>query len=503
MANWHVDEIEDILGLEEQDKGLGKGKREDVQNARILAFLLRRRLTRSIPHSATKKIRSQLVAEKNFAKRLARRLIVQAKRGKDVDYDTAALRKVLVSHQKPSMLLDSFVKNRSRRWVPMVQRLRARERSSVEVKDFSFLAHPNKTVKLLRDIAEQEATILSSQIHFLDKECLDIGAWLIMAAMRQDMIPIFTGGAISGELIKVISALEMSSALRMSLPSTDPQRGPSEVWAFPLRSRRPAGSSTSTTMFLDPQDAEEVATDLCEAISAWLNECAGQSLNLDGRRNVMQLVTETLDNAERHSRPEYENDGDWMMTGFMSVSGPESQRKFACQIALLSVGSPISETVRHCDTKTAKKMEEYVGSHIKSYRQFRHADQHLRTIYALQDFVSRDRNASESSRGGTGFSDIIRVFADLSGHENPDIFARLAVVSGHTCLHLSRDDCDLAVTRSIGNPFNIWLNDEHDHAKQPREGCIVELEHELKGTLVTMCFEFDPDYLERTHDGKY
>lgn len=501
MAAWHIDEIEDILSLDQLDRGLESGKRRDVQNARVLAFLLRRRLSRTIPASAAKKEKTKILADRSLARRLARKLIVQAKRGKDVDYDTATLRKVLIAHQKPSVLLDSFVANRERRWVPMAQRLRARKRSAVEVKDFTFLKHPNNTIRLLREVAEQEATVLSSQIHFLDKECLDIGAWLIMAAIRQEMAPIFTGGAISKELIRVITALEMSSALRMNLPPPDPKRGASQVWAFPLRSRRPAGTSTSKTQFLDPQDAEEVATDLCEAISSWLTECAGQCLNLDGRRNVLQLVTETLDNAERHSRPEYENDGDWMMTGFMSVSGTESERRFNCQIALLSVGSPISETVRQCDAQTAEKMETYVKSHEASFRKFRRGDQHLRTIYALQDFVSRDKNANESERGGTGFSDIIRVFADLSGHENPDVFARLAVVSGHTCLHLSRDDCDLALSQSIGKPFNIWLNDAHDNAIQPRDGCVVELEHEFKGTLITMCFEFDPDYLERTHDG--
>nr|WP_321509385.1 hypothetical protein [uncultured Celeribacter sp.] len=503
MASWHNDEIEDLLGLDELDARISGEKREDVRNARVLAFLLRRRLTRAVPQFASKEEKKAILAEKRFANRLARKLIVSAKRGKDVEYDTKALKNALIARYKPSLLLDSLVSNRERRWVSMGKRLRSRERSSIEVEDFSFLAHPNKTLKLLREIAEQEASLLSSQIHFLDRECMDIGSWLILAAMRQDMAPIFTGGAISSELIKVLTALEMTSALRMKLPTPeeDEINEAEEVWAFPLRARRPAGSSTSATQFLDPQDAEEVATDLCEAINSWLAECAGQSLNLDGRRNVMQLVTETLDNAERHSRPEYENDGDWMMTGFMAVSGPESERRFRCQLALLSVGSPISETVQQCDIATSQKMESYVKTHRSKFSKLRHRDQHLRTIYALQDFVSRDRNAYENERGGTGFSDIIRVFTDLSGHENPEVFARLAVVSGHTCLHLSWEDCDRAMTQSLGKPFNIWLNDEHSDVIPPRADSIVELETELRGTLITMCFEFDTDYLERTHDG--
>ncbi|MCA0963202.1 hypothetical protein [Salipiger bermudensis] len=384
----------------------------------------------------------------------------------------------------------------------MFQRIKYKRKSQVEVKDFSFLTNPNGTIETLREIAEHEASVYSSQIHFRDLVCCDIGAWLILAVMRQQMAAIFTGGAISDELIEVITALEMTNALRMSLPTPDPDRISSEVWAFPLRARRPAGTSTSSTQFLDPQDAEEVATDLCDAINTWLTECAQQNLNRDGRRNVLRLVAETLDNAERHARPDYENDGDWMMTGFMSVTDTESERRFQCQIAFLSVGSPISETVRNCDAATRTKMEEYVTKHQSTYPTMKHADQHLRTVYALQDFVSRDRKAHEEQRGGTGFSDIIGVFADLAGHENPDVFARLAVVSGHTCLHLSRDECDSAVTASVGKPFNIWLNDEHSSVMPPRSESIVELETELAGTLVTMCFEFDPDYLERTHDGR-
>ena len=95
---------------------------------------------------------------------------------------------------------------------------------------------------------------------------------------------------------------------------------------------------------------------------------------------------------------------------------------------------------------------------------------------------------------------MLRVFADLAGHDRKDVFARLGIVSGRTCLHLSREDCDHAVTQSVGKPFNIWLNDEHDDGIPPREGTIVELDHEFRGTLISMSFELDPDYLERTVD---
>ncbi|AUR03879.1 MULTISPECIES: hypothetical protein [Phaeobacter] len=500
MADWHVSDIEDIFSVDELDQHFPPKKRARVKRARIEAFLLRRRKGGVVPNVRRKSLKLGARNRKRAVGDQARRIIVAAKRGSGggkVEFDVEAERAALISRRKQSILLDGFVPNRRKVWRSMATRLKSRKIGSIDIEDFSFLTEPNKTLNSLVEIAVDEAHCLSSQIHFRDQRCEDIGAWLVLAAMRQDMASIFTGGNISDETSNVIAALEMDRAMRMRMPK--PRQTVSSVWSFPIRARRPAGSSTSATQFLDRQETEEVATDLCHAISIWLTACVDQQLSIEGRRNVMTLVTEALDNAERHSRPEHANDGDWWMTGFMTKESSDSGERFKCQLALLSVGSPISSTIMNCADETKIQMNAYVKQNRRKLGGgMKYADEHLRTVYALQDFVSGDSEAHNNQRGGIGLGTILKVFADLAGHDKEDVFARLAIVSGRSCLHLSRDECDAAVTKSLRKPFNIWFNDEHSADLPPRDGAVVEMERDFPGTLVTMSFELDPGYLERT-----
>jgi hypothetical protein len=83
-------------------------------------------------------------------------------------------------------------------------RIRLGERRTISAKGFSFLTNPIGTIKILTEIAEAETCCLSSRIDFEGEKCLDIGATLVLAAMRKDMMPIFEGGIIKEETAKVI-----------------------------------------------------------------------------------------------------------------------------------------------------------------------------------------------------------------------------------------------------------------------------------------------------------
>ncbi|MBR9841449.1 MAG: hypothetical protein GYB50_26885 [Rhodobacteraceae bacterium] len=499
MGFWHIEDLEDFWALRELDKDLPDDQRGRVGEARKEAFHVRRRLGANIPRGGARSEKQTALAKKRYANKSARRVIVSAKRGRPIGYDGDVSKRALVAQKKESLLLDGLLPNRGKRWQPMRRRLRSRSTAEIDVEKFSFLTHPNYVVQALSEIAEAESAHMAARINFHDEDCLDIGAWLVLAAMRSEMVPIFTGGAMSNVVASVIAALQMEQALRMRVPQIDEET--QNVWSFPLRARRAAGTSTSATQFLDTQDYEEVATELCEAIDVWLDACVEQQLTLQGRRSVMRLVTETLDNAERHARPDFENDGDWLMTGFMSTAEDDSEVRFKCQLALLSVGTPISKTVINCDDATRAMMEQYVAAHLQSGPRLRHMDDHLRTIYALQDMVSRDRVATEGQRGGTGFSDIIKMFADLAGHDRDGIFARMAIISGRTCLHLDQNLCESAVDKCNGGKFNIWLNSAQSSDIPPHESAVQELDRDFNGTLITMAFELDPEYLERTADG--
>jgi hypothetical protein len=317
--------------------------------------------------------------------------------------------------------------------------------------------------------------------------------------MRRDMLPVFTGGSIGDQLSAVIRALGLNTALRFSLEPTSTD--PNDIWAFPLRSRRAAGSSTSPTMHIDPQSKELVADELCTAIDDWLGHGSNLELTASGRRLVLKIVGETLDNAERYSRPEFPNDGDWSVSGYMKRQSEGEDVTFTCQLAFLSVGASINETVQGCDADTLREMDAYLASHRQSFPNQSYASDHLRTIYALQDRVSGDPDAIANGRGGTGFRDIITFFGDLAEATSQNSNAKLAIVSGRTCLHVASSYCDVSRPRQE-EMFNIWFNKENLKDIPPDGASVVELKEEFRGTLITMLFELDRDYLKNASDAE-
>ncbi|MHA3977430.1 hypothetical protein ACW9UR_07095 [Halovulum sp. GXIMD14794] len=487
MAVWNYEEVASIYSDD--------GESELVKEARVQAFLMRRRLGKRITESRKSKKISQ-IARKRFAKKKSRQLIVRAKRGLASE---AILRNthvdILLSKKKESFLLSGLKPNRDDAWRGIGTRIRTRKCRRIEVKNFSFLRHPVETVNSLAELAEAEADCLAANIDFGDFQCLDIGPWLVFAVMKPDMAPIFVGGQISNPMSKVVVALGLHKALSISVSPT--WSGEKDIWAFPLQRRRAAGASLSPTMHLEPQSHEKVGDLLCEQISSWLTASADQELTSYGRRIVKIIVGETLDNAERHSRPDYPNDGDWMVSGMMVRRPNGLGETFHCQLAFLSVGSSISETISTCPPSIKARMEEYVKRHKRALASYRFSEEHLRTLFALQPEVTRDAEAFNEGRGGTGFSDIISLFADLAGIESGENDATLAVVSGRSCLHIRFPYC--ASDEANGHKAReTWLNDINSPAEPPNLENVVELPREIRGTLVTMGFSLDRDYLERT-----
>lgn len=485
---WHrritsASNIESTLSLEER--------------RRQISVAYRRRFRRRVSDLVGPKKRSVSGFNRHI-EHLARRVFSRRNHKATLDgLGAAAKKKILVAQRSRSILLDGLVADREHCWKPPYSRLKSKLHRTIDVRDFSFFTSPQDTQRALRSIALAEAECLSGRINFLDHDCHDIGPWLVLAVMRRDMLPVFSGGAIGDQLSAVITALGLHGPLRFSLEHTSAD--PKDIWAFPLRSRRPAGSSRSPTVHLDPQSKEQVGGELCEAIDRWLGASSEMQLTRTGRSYVLKIVGETLDNAERYSRPEFPNDGDWSISGYMKKQGRGEDQTFVCQLAFLSVGASISETVQRCDQATQERMQEYIRMHSSALPNQQYTGDHLRTIFALQDRVSGDPDATSNGRGGTGFRDIITFFGDLAEAASQRSAARLAIISGRTCLHIASVHCDASRPKT-GEDFNIWLNPENLKELPPDSSSVVELEQDFRGTLVTMIFELDRGYLKNAVD---
>jgi hypothetical protein len=499
LTDFWLPEVEMLLANEERDSWREKETRALLAQARKVAFLRRRALKRDLAGVSDPRKKRSIQGHNRHVNEVSRRPVSEIKRSrrKAVAFDEVS-KTVLLAKRRPSILLDGLFPPRATTWIPMASRLRSRSYKKIAVKNFSLLRNPVATVDLLAEIVRAESTCLEARIDFLDDQCLDIGAWLVFAAMRNDMASIFSGGKISGSVSKVIHALRLQKILRFSLQSFDDAKD--DVWAFPVRARRAAGTSTSPTQHLVPQAKERVGGALCEAIDQWLGACVQQQLTLHGRRGVKTIVGECLDNAERHSRREFSNDGDWMITGFMARRTLASGPSFEVQLAFLSVGASISETVKEAHPEILRGMEDYVAQHRQNLANHSRADEHLRTVYALQDNVTCDHEAHLRGGGGTGFRDILCFFGDLAGTDDGSSDPRLSIVSGRTCLHVALDRLpELSPVKS--QKFNIWFNPANDPALPPDPEVVKELATDFRGTLITMGFTLDPGYLERSING--
>lgn len=269
-----------------------------------------------------------------------------------------------------------------------------------------------------------------------------------------------------------------------------------------MHRRRLSGTSDSDTRYLDEQSHEKIAGNLQSAIDEWLGVTAGQRLNARGRRIVLRLVTETLDNAERHGDlSDNPDDGDWIVAGFMARREDDvNPEYYRCHLAFLSAGTTISETISTTPEPTRTKMEDYVSLHRRSVGTRRHSADHLRTVFALQDGVTRSEIAVKEKRNGTGLQDILEFYSDLAagGAERAD--ASLSIVSGNTCVVCTNPYMHGIRQGGDDSERELWFNEPNDQSIPPDHRNVIELERCLKGTLISMAFTLDLHYLERTVD---
>lgn len=500
MTSWtHEDEAQ-LQTVLERDHRTRPRQAEEITQARLAAIVLRRKVRRKMRGLTSQQKRAELGRRKEL-KNITRSWIKSAKKGgyPIEEDDQKAIKMSFNNKKKENIFLDTLAPNRQRDWLSVPDRIRSRERLIIDVENFSFFDDPNAVMSSLRGIALAETKAFKARINFHDEYCTDIGPWLTLAVMRRDMASVFTGGAISNSMSKILTSLKMLEELRFAVNASWSDE--KDIWALEYIKRRAAGTSTSPTRHLDIQELEEAGERVADSLDEWLSEAINARLTDDGFRQVHKLVGEVLDNAERHARPDTHRDGDWMVSGFMATRESSSgQPRFHCYLAFLSIGASIAETVQGCDHETHLRLEEYCTRHEATCPGRHFQRDHLRTVFALQDDVTGDARAGAEHRNGTGFRDIIAVFSDLcSPVEDSGDEQKLAIVSGRTCLHITPSlGLDTVVPPS--QKFNIWMNAENSEEAPPSPLSVIELEEEFRGTLISLSFVLDDGYFEIGED---
>lgn len=416
-------------------------------------------------------------AKPRSAKNLSRQLEKRRRRDKRVKIS----KKALLTQYSSNVILDSLVPNRKDRWKNIAKRKKIG--NEVECIDFSFLDNPIKTFNTLQKIALLECEVLDFKIHFVDEFLKDIAPFLVFGVMREGMAPITSGGTVRSPTRKVLEAVGLREFLRMKPFG---RMRLDDVWPLPLMQRRAGGTSRSTNIATEPTALEKRADKIAEGVDLWLGKLdPPEELTEYGLSKIKGIVTEILNNAERHGR--IGGDGEWIVAGFMArrdIGTADSSRNLhICHLSFLNLGSPISETIANGPTTIVSQIDQYRKMHASSGL----SGETLATVFAMQDGISRLRQGDGQPTGGTGLMDMVEFVNEVGACTLDGYQPKVAVLSGSS--YLKFED---PYGEGRGKSRRLqWFNQPNVVTTPPSKTHVMDLPQPFPGTLVTMRFVLD------------
>lgn len=479
--------------------GRKPGQKWEPAEEELAEFLFRnllrskRREMRRGPYGGSLGSKQRRIADQ-FARQKSRKQLKRFRAAAKVGRPRNLRKELLLARFRPSPILDRLLPDRHARWRPIPKRLVRAVPAAHRLINFSFLTHPTETMEAVKAIGRLECNELNALLHFDDSVCLDAGSYLVLAEVWHSVQHTLAGGRMPQPIQYVLGATGVGEHNRMRLTAVDPDDSDdpdkTDVWALPLRRRRPARSSTSATVHLDPQTREKTADDFCDEINRWLAVPAiDRELTKSGRGWIAAIIGELLCNAERHSQPG-SDDGDWSTTAFMARRVESGVPTFRCYIAFLSVGQSIYEGLVDAAAEIRAAIDRYTEKHRYSGI----SKETLETVFALQDTVTRDPAARAVRSGGTGLQDVLDVVNLLGGTAAEGKEPRVTLISGKACIQLRPPYIQGVRAGGSQDPRLIWFNPANKAHDPPDQNFVRDLPDHFAGTLVSVAFTLDPAY---------
>ncbi|RJG46653.1 hypothetical protein D3Y55_21950 [Mesorhizobium sp. DCY119] len=342
------------------------------------------------------------------------------------------------------------------------------------------------TYQSLISMAEADCDALHYRIDFLDEYVTDIGPYLVFGIMREQMAPLSAGGTVSGPTRKVLEAVGLRAFLRMK-----PFQGVTtdDVWPLPVMQRRRGGTSSTTNLAAEPSTVEIRADEITKRVDSWLEQLDPPSeLTEHGIGRIKSIVTETLNNAERHGR--VGGDGEWVVAGFMArrpiTDDEDAPLVHVCHLGFLNLGRPISETILEAPTEITEQISKYQKVHSRSDL----SAETLATVFALQDGISRVLQGNGNPSGGTGLMDMVEFANEVGRSSIPGNGPKVAILSGNAYIRFEAPYSEGFGTSDDDRRLQ-WFNLKNDVLKKPDSGYVMDLPRAFPGTLITMRFVLD------------
>lgn len=339
---------------------------------------------------------------------------------------------------------------------------------------FSLIENPNESLEFLVDLRRLYgvSSLRKIRVDYSKCERLDLCASVLLDVLtqrantqlgfRSGKLEVF--GTFSGR--PEIDVMLVSSGILKHLGNTLHKQMPktlSERLRFSdLRIGRPSPPSVTS-------DIELAASSLSE----FFDECLrteNHRLKENWKSNLIQLITEVLDNAEEHASGQKV----WYTIGCYNKFDNQADGG-ECHIVIFNFGESIYESLNRPDTSESLKKQiaalarehEKRGYFVVVNREVAGwipmwEEESLWTLYALQEGVSRFSNRPSGIDRGNGTVKMIEFFAELASG-NP----QMALVSGRT--HILFDGTYKLAPVQIGSESRkvIAFNDTNDLRERP------------------------------------
>ncbi len=403
---------------------------------------------------------------------------------------------MLDSEYRESPLLNGFLPNRGKRWIPPASRKLI---TSISARNFSLLDDPKSTLKTLADIVRLEGIAKSARLNFYDQRVLDVSPYLIMGLLSSRMAPFISGGKMSRGTQKVIEAVELRNFLGIEPFRNGLDR--IDVWPFSLQRRHPQSDTSASAG--ESISFQKLSDRLVDAVNEWLAALPNpRTLSGEAMGQISNIATETLNNAERHSQDG--GNGDWVVAGFMARRRVDEDDEaspsysldhwYDCHLAFVNRGRPI------CDAVMTTPSED-VKAQILAYQR-RHrstsgcSKETLATAFAMQDNIS----SKPDNAGGKGMMTIVEVTNALSLSNIEEKKPRITVLSGKSCVMFRDDYCSYVRLEGEGAGRTQYFNPTQNIEKPPSNEHVFDLDVQVPGTVIAVRFTLDPATMEALDD---
>ena len=353
--------------------------------------------------------------------------------------------------------------------------------TSVDVrfpKVFSFIENPEQTISTLEYLTRfaRDERVDNIKIHHRRCETIDhcaeaVATVLVEEAHHKHRKNIWGRLPSNPQLREMVVSVGLPSVLGIT------EATPNFI-VYPVR-RGKRELSGFTTM------AEEAAGDLVEYINKCLRTL-GFRLAQSARSQYSDLVCETINNAEVHSRR-----SDWWVAAYYRTD--EGQGWGHCHITIFCFGDSLAESLQRLEAHSLlrRRIEQRVAHHRKLGFSKTWQEDDLWTLFAIQRGVSRQNNeANESGHYGQGTADLIVAFHALAGNRVPP---KMCLISGNT--HILFDG-RYRVARNSAGKERIAFNGANSLAYRPDLNYVRHLGRTFPGTLVSLRFVLDREHLD-------